>query len=281
MKFLNPTNTKVLAFIRRNEREHILVVANLSRFAQPVELDLSEYKEALPVEMFGNVHFPAVGDTGHYSLSVGSHAFYWFVLKRTETPVTDISALPPVSIGVGGELALSSGLGPGNRSPFALDLAQATVVLSPKPNPSAQTRVLAHVDRAAKGDLPDQCGIWRGRTGNLCLPLSIQTDASAAGDDTSFLHIVSMAGKHWIVTDGLRDIEFARLLLQMAMDGREITESGLRLEGRLIGANAAPLPGSATLAGKVPKIEQSNSNVVFGDQLIFRPLPPARRGDQS
>ena len=82
IKFLNPTNTKVLVFIRRNDREHILVVANLSRFAQPVDLDLSEYRGDLPVEMLGNVRFPAVPESGHYPLSVGSHAFFWFILKH-------------------------------------------------------------------------------------------------------------------------------------------------------------------------------------------------------
>ena len=52
--------------------------------------------------------------------------------------------------------------------------------------------------------------------------------------------------------------------------GREITGSGLRLAGRLVGTNAAPIPDVAALSGKVPETEQSNSNVVFGDQLIFK-----------
>ena len=43
---------EVLAFLRRDEQEQALVVANLSRFSQPVELDLSDYKGATPVEMF-------------------------------------------------------------------------------------------------------------------------------------------------------------------------------------------------------------------------------------
>ncbi|MFO7460266.1 MAG: maltose alpha-D-glucosyltransferase, partial [Desulfatiglandales bacterium] len=41
--FLDPENYKILAFIRRYEEEQVLVVANLSRFVQYVELDLSAY----------------------------------------------------------------------------------------------------------------------------------------------------------------------------------------------------------------------------------------------
>jgi len=271
IKFLSPSNTKVLAFIRRNHREHILVVANLSRFAQPVDLDLSEYKGALPVEMFGNVHFPVVGEAGHYSLSVGSHAFYWFILKRAETPVTDVSALPPLSIDVGGDLALSFGVLDRTieaRMPWILPKRRWFVS---KAKTIRLTRVMARLPIAPqKAIFLINVEFGEGEPEIYALPLSIQSDASPAGDDAAFLHVVDVAGKRWTITDGLRDVEFARLLLQMAVEGREFTGSGLRLEGRLIGANAAPLPDVATLAGKVPETEQSNSNVVFGDQLILK-----------
>ena len=61
IEFLTPSNAKVLAFFRRDENEQMLVVANLSRFSQPVELDLSEVRGMTPIEMFGNVRFPAIG----------------------------------------------------------------------------------------------------------------------------------------------------------------------------------------------------------------------------
>ena len=58
LEFLHPANRKVLAYVRRYESEQVLCVANLSRFAQPVELDLSAYEGMLPVEMLGYVEFP-------------------------------------------------------------------------------------------------------------------------------------------------------------------------------------------------------------------------------
>ena len=83
LEFLYPTNRKVLAFVRQFEDEKILVVANLSRFTQSVELDLSKHQGFVPVELFGRNHFPPITD-GPYFLSLGPHAFYWFNLQPVE-----------------------------------------------------------------------------------------------------------------------------------------------------------------------------------------------------
>src|SRR5512138_2917016 len=58
IEFLYPDNRKVLAFIRRYENESILVIANLSRFSQYVQLDLSSVRGSIPVELFGRSEFP-------------------------------------------------------------------------------------------------------------------------------------------------------------------------------------------------------------------------------
>ncbi len=81
LEFLFPANRKVLAYLRRHEDETILVVANLSRFAQAAELNLSEFQGATPVELFGQTRFPKV-ETNPYVLTVGPHSFLWFSLKR-------------------------------------------------------------------------------------------------------------------------------------------------------------------------------------------------------
>src|SRR5205807_1163535 len=61
LEFLQPENRKILAFLRRYEEECILVVANLSRFVQYVELDLSAFEGSVPTELFGQNPFPPVG----------------------------------------------------------------------------------------------------------------------------------------------------------------------------------------------------------------------------
>jgi maltose alpha-D-glucosyltransferase/alpha-amylase len=85
--FLKPGNGKILAYISEYEDDILLAVFNLSRAAQPVELDLSAYKGRVPVEMLGRTSFPPIHD-GHYLLTLPSHSFYWFRLAAdAEMPV--------------------------------------------------------------------------------------------------------------------------------------------------------------------------------------------------
>ncbi|HEY7502593.1 MAG TPA: maltose alpha-D-glucosyltransferase [Gemmatimonadales bacterium] len=79
LRFLFPENPRVLAFIREYEDERILIVANLSRYAQAVQLDLSDMQGITPIEMFGRTPFPAVG-SGPYTVTLNPYAFYWFLL---------------------------------------------------------------------------------------------------------------------------------------------------------------------------------------------------------
>jgi maltose alpha-D-glucosyltransferase/alpha-amylase len=71
----------VLAYVRKFGRETILVVNNLSASAQAVELDLSEFKGNILVEMFGRNIFPRIGELP-YLLTLGPYQFYWFRLRR-------------------------------------------------------------------------------------------------------------------------------------------------------------------------------------------------------
>jgi maltose alpha-D-glucosyltransferase / alpha-amylase len=76
---LKSSNDKVLGFLRESGDDTILVVANLSATAQPVELDLSRFNGRVPVELLGGTHFPPIGDLP-YLLTLGPHGFYWFQL---------------------------------------------------------------------------------------------------------------------------------------------------------------------------------------------------------
>ncbi len=80
---ISSANSKVFTFLRQWENETILVVANLARVAQHVELDLSRFAGQTPVELFGQTKFPTVGEQP-YALSLGPHGFYWFCLGCDE-----------------------------------------------------------------------------------------------------------------------------------------------------------------------------------------------------
>ncbi len=80
MEVLGGSNPSVLAFLRHLGEETILCVSNLSRFAQPVELDLRRFESRTPVELVGRVPFPTIGELP-YLLTLGPHGFYWFSLE--------------------------------------------------------------------------------------------------------------------------------------------------------------------------------------------------------
>lgn len=91
MEFIRPDNRAVLAYTRRYKGEVILVVANLSRFVQPAELDLSEFKEHIPVEMIGRTEFPTIGDLPYF-ITLGPHSFYWFRIEPPAEPIKVVRA---------------------------------------------------------------------------------------------------------------------------------------------------------------------------------------------
>jgi maltose alpha-D-glucosyltransferase / alpha-amylase len=78
-RFLRPGNRKILAYLREFGEDTILCVANLSRSAQPVELNLAAFKGRVPVEMLGRTAFPPIGDLP-YLLTISAYGFYWFRL---------------------------------------------------------------------------------------------------------------------------------------------------------------------------------------------------------
>jgi maltose alpha-D-glucosyltransferase/alpha-amylase len=81
IEFLRPSNHRVLAYVRQYEDEKILVVNNLSSSAQAVELDLSQHKGSIPIEMSGRNLFPRIGDLP-YLMTMGPYQSYWFRLRR-------------------------------------------------------------------------------------------------------------------------------------------------------------------------------------------------------
>ncbi len=92
IEFLQPDNRKILTYVRKHGKECVLVVCNLSRFVQAVELNLSAFQQMVPIEMFGRNEFPLILDKP-YLLTLGPHAFYWFSLEArfSEKDATSMS----------------------------------------------------------------------------------------------------------------------------------------------------------------------------------------------
>lgn len=93
MKFINSENAKVLAFTRTYEDETILVVVNLSRFAQPVELDLSEFREHKLKEVFSGNYFPVIRSDAPYFFTLAQYECLWFMVERNTQVATQAKDL--------------------------------------------------------------------------------------------------------------------------------------------------------------------------------------------
>jgi maltose alpha-D-glucosyltransferase/alpha-amylase len=84
MKFIESSNAKVLSFVRRYEKQRIIVVANLSQFSQATTLNLSDFKECDITEVFSQNRFMTVG-AGEYPITLGPYGYFWFQADAPET----------------------------------------------------------------------------------------------------------------------------------------------------------------------------------------------------
>ncbi|MBC7298963.1 MAG: alpha-glucosidase C-terminal domain-containing protein, partial [Demequina sp.] len=78
---LGGSNPSVFSYLREDGDDVMLCVNNLSRFPQPIELDLHQFSGSRPVEMLGGVEFPAIGELP-YLLTLAGYGFYWFRIAR-------------------------------------------------------------------------------------------------------------------------------------------------------------------------------------------------------
>src|SRR5262249_27180809 len=82
------------------------VVANLSRFVQYTELDLSALVGRGVVEMFSGNEFPSINERPYF-LTLAPHAFYWFALESRVAPPDIRPSLPQIPLLAGNGTGVS------------------------------------------------------------------------------------------------------------------------------------------------------------------------------
>ena len=85
LRMVDSPNPHIIAFVREWRDEKLLIVANLSRFAQHGSLESTELTGLVPTELFGRTPFPPVTEAP-YPLVLSPHAFLWFQLSRPDSP---------------------------------------------------------------------------------------------------------------------------------------------------------------------------------------------------
>ncbi|MCK6455298.1 MAG: maltose alpha-D-glucosyltransferase [Phycisphaerae bacterium] len=283
IRFLTPANAKVLAFIRRDREGAVLVVANLSRFVQPVELDLDEFHGWTPVELFGRVRFPVIEDRPYF-LSLGPHTFYWFALE----PAAPAAG---VTVGEAAPCALSiSGMGAALLQSGELGRVLARILPDLLPRRrwfASRFRAIRHVRMTAAVPIRAvsrtraeyalsvvRVEFAEGEPESYVVPLALAAcdeSLSATMDADSVIATLTDArGERWLLYDAMADCAFSSVLLSTAMRGREIDGKPYRLVGQAIGRTTYSTAQLQALSVHVRKIEQSNTSVVFGERMILK-----------
>jgi maltose alpha-D-glucosyltransferase / alpha-amylase len=283
LSFLYPNNRAVLAYLRELDGETILCIANLSRSAQAVELDLTAFKGRIPVELLGRSRFPPIGD-GFHQLTLQGYSFLWF---RLESPTEQEAALvaavarPPEYVTLvmaDGWSAIASGRGkailerdvlrqylPPRRWYGAKDMkldavAATTTVVLPGPG---HGWLLATVEARLAGGQPPQ---------RYFLPLAAdwgEIHTLPQQTQTLVLAKLRKGPREGVLYEAAADERFALALLDNTRKATTIEMPGGRLRFRKTAAFdklRAPDKPVVRLLG----LEQSNTSILIEDYLVLK-----------
>jgi maltose alpha-D-glucosyltransferase / alpha-amylase len=278
LKFLNPSNRKVLAYIREDTDETVLCVSNLSRFAQPVQLDLAAYDGMTPVEMLGYVEFPAIARQP-YALTLAPYGFLWLELHPApeDTVVqSDDSALLVADASDWKALFAGANRAKLEELIFPLFLPRQRWF----GNKSASIRSSKVVDWGRLGGDGTIFCLVRvqydsGSEDTYFLPLAIAfgTNARSLHDNagTSILSTVLSPSGEGV----LYDATYAPASCRALLDTISLSGTFAMQNGSVCGSSSRALTGMMVpdengLAPKRSTAEQSNTSVIFGERLIMK-----------
>jgi maltose alpha-D-glucosyltransferase/alpha-amylase len=278
MEFLHSENRKILAYVRRYEDETILVVANLSRLVQAFELDLSQYKGMVPVELSGGTRFPVVGERPYF-LNLAPFSFYWFLLQRETAAETTTQDAPLIAAHSWAEV-LSA------RNRDALDRALAGY-LPTRRWFSGKARVISavrvHDAVVVAGEirlLLLETEFTDGEPQLYVVPLSI-ANVRREQDQSRKLPVVARLRDGAVLYEAIQEEAFATTMLDSV--GRKRALRGK--EGAVTGVATRvykELRGTEPLETHVLAAEQSNTAIIYGQRLflkLFRRLEPGVNTD--
>jgi maltose alpha-D-glucosyltransferase/alpha-amylase len=285
---LHPGNRKILAFIREYENEKILVVANLSRFVQPVELDLSPFRGLTPTEMFGRVAFPAIGE-GPYFLSLGPSSCIWFQLETASSPSVpgqerlpafEIEAIPRMTLSAGWETLLEG------RERAILERAILPLFIRRQRWFGAKSRKLETVSIRDWVSFPGcdppivilsvRTYDSEGEYERYQIPMAVLTGPAAEQvrqtNPAAMMAHVKAQAQEGLLCDALVSDDFCLRLLALVAGGSELRGKLSRLVGvatsALEGNPASDLAALSPIRRGSP--ESSNSSVTFGDRYWLK-----------
>jgi maltose alpha-D-glucosyltransferase/alpha-amylase len=272
MAFLDTGNRKVLAYLRTFEGEVILCIANLSRFAQPIELDLSAFDGARPIEMLGYVEFPVISRRP-YALTPGPYVFMWFELHAAAEPLETSNDTLALSADAGWPGLLTSAQAErlqnavlprflphqrwfgGRGRPL-----QQVVIRDWVEMPGAQT-ALALVEVSYASGPPE----------SYVIPLAMTFEHLEDIPPAAVLCAVSSPTGRGILHDAAVSEAIRASLFTCIADGQQLRTRHGEIRGvPASGFDEARGPRDAPLPAVRSGAEQSNTSFVYGDRLMLK-----------
>jgi maltose alpha-D-glucosyltransferase / alpha-amylase len=279
IEFLDPVNRKVLAYVRRYEDEQVLCVANLSRFAQPVDLDLSKLEGMIPVEMIGYVEFPTI-ERQPYRLTLAPYSFLWLELQHKAEPV-GVSPLAaetgPLNVASGWEGILE---GASRRRVETIDLPeflpkQRWFASKSRHVKSARIADWAAMDHSNSALALVDVQFDSGAGENYLMPLAMTygdpgAELQHAAPNAIIAPVVS-GNASGMLHDGIFDDNTCAALLSLIENGATLRTRLGCIQGTR-GKAFQDILGSPEMPLKVRRlsVEQSNSSIIFGDRFILK-----------
>jgi maltose alpha-D-glucosyltransferase/alpha-amylase len=272
LTFIRPANRAVLAYVRQLGEEAILCVANISRTAQAVELDMSPWKGRIPQEMLGRTRFPRIGELP-YLITLPPYGFFWFSLEQ-EAGGEPEKALPrevtTLVIGDGWDSPLSGW----TRRTFELEVLPAYLPdrrwFADKTSRTITAKVSAAVPFEHTNDrfavvIADTAG--SNGTGRYFLPLTIRWTRYTAIDKgpASVLCAVRRGAREGTLLDATAEPEFVVALMAKIHAGETLGTDAHKVEFRPTRAFAA-VPSPDIKSVMAVDREQSNSSVIAEGQ---------------
>ncbi|WP_026443322.1 maltose alpha-D-glucosyltransferase [Pseudacidobacterium ailaaui] len=282
LKFLPSANRKVLSYVRQNSEQIVLCLANLSRFPQPVMLDLSEFDGMIPVEMLGYVEFPPITKTP-YSLTLGPYEFLWFELQSALLPLESNDSGPDNAlIEVGNDHDWKAILTGVNLEKLRSSLLPEYISRQRWFGGKAkQIRSVAVTDWATFDEGRSVCLMTSvrydsGDEESYFVPLTLlfeeKAEAVRQSHGNAVVAPVRTARKEGVLCDALLSESASFALLRM-IDDRSVSESMNGGSIRGFASNLLPslmTSGGTYMSARLSSAEQSNSSVIFGERMIMK-----------
>jgi len=278
IEFLYPENAKILAFIRRYEDEAILVVVNLSRFSQVVELDLSAWAGFTPTEVFSQNQFPLIKETP-YLLTLSAYDHHWLALSQSSEVAHMPESRPrpeltgPVTwtwlSGAKGRAYLEKDVLPGYMQHCRWFGGKARSVRVMKIRDFVKLSGDVNGGRLALVDV----AYTDGHSETYALPVQIARGDIARRVRQDFPQAVIAqfdGGEDTVVYDAIFEPQF-RAALFRAMQHRKSSrgEHGAVI-GEVSRAFRERLPSGEAMASTVLRAEQSNTSVLYGSDFFLK-----------